>query len=90
MIFLKQDSKQTAKAFYIRLLLFHLESFLKRYKRPHLDQEEMNSKRRQASRELDVFHLGVDLRRPHQLLVLRENLLLDLVCPDVRLRQELL
>ena len=50
----------------------------------------MNSEGGQSSGQLDVLHLGVDLRRGHQLLVFHEDLLLDLVRPDVRLRQELL
>ena len=56
----------------------------------YLDKEEVNSKCWQTSRQLDVLDFGVDLGRAHQLLVLHEDLLLDLVGLDVRLRQELL
>ncbi len=56
----------------------------------YLDKEEVNSKCWQTSCQLDVLDFGVDLGGPHQLLVLHEDLLLDLVGPDVGLRQELL
>ena len=45
----------------------------------YLDQEEVDAKGGEAAGQLDVLVLGVDLRGPHQALVLREDLFLHVL-----------
>lgn len=47
--------------------------------RTYLDQEEVDPEGWQASGQLDILVLGVDLRRAHQALVVAEDFLLHVL-----------